>query len=282
MRKNRIVSSMKESVRSPKALLIFGTVTGFLCLFYLLNLVFDTVTPGNLWGIAYGTLAALLMVGVALLGVRRRVMKLAAKRPLGTAKSWLQFHLYGGVLALLLTGMHTGFSVPSGLLELWLWIFALWVTISGLLGVVIQKTIPRLLCTGLGVEVVYERIPELVREIQERAKNIIVDCTEPVQDFYRRNMAAILTVPKFRITEAVKMAGGLQMHLRQFDYLRRVLSTDEQERLAQLHRLYKTKLEIDVHYTLQTLLRVWLYSHVPASLILLALLGIHLWGVWAY
>lgn len=273
---------MRGSVRSPRALVAFGIVTGLLCLFYLLNLVFDRVSPGNLWGIAYGTLAALLMVGVALLGIRRRAMKLAAKRPLGAVKGWLQFHLYGGTLSLLLTGMHTGFSVPSGLLELWLWILTLWVTISGLFGVVIQKTIPRVLCTGLGVEVVYERIPDLVREIQERAKNIVADCTEPVRDFYRRNMAAILTLPQFRMAEAVKMAGGLQMHLRQFDYLRRVLSTDEQERLAQLHRLYKTKLEIDVHYTLQTVLRVWLYSHVPASLILLALLGLHLWGVWVY
>ena len=39
---------------------------------------------------------------------------------------------------------------------------------------------------------------------------------------------------------------------------------------------------MDAHFTLQQILRMWLYLHLPGSLLLLALLAAHLYSVWAY
>ena len=45
----------------------------------------------------------------ALYPLRRRLMAW----PLGTAQQWLQFHLYGGVLAALFVGSTSGFAAPA-------------------------------------------------------------------------------------------------------------------------------------------------------------------------
>ena len=44
----------------------------------------------------------------------------------------------------------------------------------------------------------------------------------------------------------------------------------------------RTKLELDVHRTLQRPLRWWLYVHVPPSVLLLALVAVHLVTVLYY
>ncbi len=278
----RTLPKITGLVRSPRHFFIFLAVTFLLVIFYFLNLLFDVVTPGNRWGLFYGTMATVLMFGVALLGVRRRAMKLAAKRNMGKVQHWVQFHLYGGMIALLFMLMHTGFSLPSGLLDICLWATSVWVTISGLLGVLIQKIIPKMLASGLTMEIAYERIPELVNQIKGRAETIVADCSDPIKDLYQRNMSVVMLSPKFRSIYFIDITDGIQRRLRPFDYIRRVLPKGEQEKLDQLQALYKTKLELDAHYTLQRVLRIWLYTHVPASLVLLVLIILHLYTVWIY
>jgi hypothetical protein len=249
---------------------------------FFLNVTFAEVRPSNIWGLTYGTLAAILMAGVALLGARRRMTKFALTAGLGKAQTWLQFHLYGGALCLLFTLMHTGFRQPHGILTWWLWFLSLWVAASGFLGVVLQKWIPRLSTSGLAVEVIYERIPELIHEIGEKVEALIETCGDPVKDFYQKKLALALVTPRPRLIYCIDITGGIQSRLKQFAYLRGFLSPEEKEKLNKLEAYYKTKLEIDAHYTLQRILRLWLYTHVPASLVLLILLGLHLFAVLYY
>ena len=55
-----------------------------------------------------------------------------------------------------------------------------------------------------------------------------------------------------------------------------------QNRLGELQQLYRAKLELDAHYTLQHVLRGWLVLHVPVSLVLLVLVGLHVFTVLYY
>ncbi len=246
------------------------------------NALVAEVRPYNVWGLTYGTLAALFMVAAALLGVRRRLTKTALQRRFGKAQTWLQFHLYGGMLCLLLVLMHTGFRVPHGVLTWWLWLLSIAVSISGLFGVFLQKWIPKLLSSGLAVEVLYERIPELVVELRERANSLMQNCTDTLQEFYRKHVAYALATPQARLLYYVDITGGVHARLKHFDFVRGLLTRDEQEKLNQLEACFKAKFEIDAHYTLQRALRWWLWLHVPASLVLLILLGLHVFAVLYY
>lgn len=275
-------AQLKHWVDSPAWFRRFALALALCALAYTLNALLSEIRPYNVWGLTYGALAALFMIAAALLGLRRRMTKFALKHRLGRAQTWLQFHLYGGMLCLLLVLMHTGFRVPHGVLTWWLWLFSIWVSVSGLFGVFLQKWIPKLLASGLALEVLYERIPELVVELRERAQALAQTCTEPVQEFYRKHVAYALAAPQARLIYCVDITGGVNARLKHFDYVRNLLTREEQEKLNQLEACFKAKHEIDAHFTLQRALRFWLWLHVPASLVLLMLLGLHVFAVLYY
>ncbi len=268
---DRLVRSPDWAAALVGASVLFGAM-------YVVNALIAEINPGNWWGLTYGTLSSLLMLGAGLYGARRRMLN----RNLGNSKGWVQFHIYGGLLAGLLFLFHTGFRIPHGAFNWILWLLSVWVTVSGVIGVVLQRWIPRVLSSGLSTEAVYERIPELVAQIRERAESLVGSCTEPVRDFYRTSVAGVLAMPQPRLIYYFDVTGGIQARIKQFEFLRRVLSVEEKEMLDGLQDMYRTKLELDAHYSLQTALRWWLFTHVPFSLVLLLMIGLHVWAVWYY
>ncbi|MGH8015902.1 MAG: hypothetical protein ACREBV_06900, partial [Candidatus Zixiibacteriota bacterium] len=60
------------------------------------------------------------------------------------------------------------------------------------------------------------------------------------------------------------------------------LADEDKQKLDNLALLYRSKLECDAHYTLQKPLRLWLIAHLPVSIMLLALVLIHLFIVFYY
>ncbi len=249
---------------------------------YAVGLVLWEVRPGTLLGMSYGIAAAVLLTGAALYGLRRRTMSTVSRWRLGSAAGWLRLHLYGGGLFLLLVLMHTGFRLPTGTWMWWLWLLSLWTAFSGLAGRALQLWIPRVLASGLSVEANYDRIPELVAELRQRAERLVADCDPSVQSLYARKIAPALAAPEQSATFFFDVTGGARARLKDLDYLAGLLSSAEKEKLREIERLYRAKLEIDAHYTLQRLLRVWLWFHVPPSLVLLALVVVHIFTVSYY
>ena len=270
--------SLQRFVRSPQWAYAFVAAVVLCLLAYLINGLVSEVNAGNWWGLTYGTLATALMLGAAFYGIRRRKLN----TDIGKSQTWVQFHIYGGTVFMLLVFMHGGFHLPSGTMNWLLWLLSLWVTVSGIVGVALQKWIPKLLTSGLAVEAIYERIPELVAQIRDRAEKLAETCADPVRDFYQRNVAVAMAGPSPRAIYYIDITGGIQSRMKQFEYLRQFVSGDEREKVDQLRSLYKTKLELDAHYTLQKALRWWLYTHVPISLVLIVLVALHVYAVWYY
>ena len=271
-------NALRKWVQSPAWFWAFVFSVIVCMLVYAANRLLSTPHPYTVWGIAYGAVATVLMLGAGIWGVRRRMLRMAPAR----SQAWVQFHVYGGTLFLLLVLMHTGFRLPTGTLTWWLFIFAIWIALSGFIGVTLQKTIPRILTSGLSLEVNYNRIPELIDDVRQKSEALVETCPEAVQDFYAKNLAPAMSKPNPRFIYFLDITGGIQSSLKQFEYLRRFLNTEEKEKLNQLQAYYKAKLEMDAHYTLQRALRIWLYFHLPVSLILLLLLGMHLYSVFYY
>jgi len=252
--------------------------TGLAFLMYLLNWHFSEIRSGNYWGLTYGILATVLMVLIALFGARRRLMNWGYL-PLST---WLNFHIYFGVVFMLLVFMHVGFKLPRGPLNWLIWSLSIWVTLSGFIGLFLQQWLPRILGSGLLVEAVYERIPFLVAEIRERALLIAQSGSEPLQEFHEKSVAPVLRRVQPAFIYYFDITGGIQDKLQRFTYLERFLDASEKSKLNELEALYKTKLELDAQFTLQRVLRLWLYLHLPASLILLVAVCLHIFIVLAY
>ena len=249
---------------------------------YLLNLALWDVHPSSPLGLSYGIAATVMMVGAALFGVRRRSMRLASRHRLGGSRAWLDFHLYGGAFFLLLMLMHSAFRLPVGALNVWLWVLGIWTAASGLVGLALQKWIPRVLASSLSLEVNYDRIPELCEEIRDRAAALAETCDDSVRALYRKKLLPALAAPRRSILYFLDPTGGIQARLAPFRYLEDRLPSDERAKLEQLERLFRAKLEIDAHYTLQRALRGWLLLHAPLSLLLIALVALHIFTVLYY
>jgi hypothetical protein len=223
------------------------------------------------WQLGFGIAAATVMLGVVLYGVRRRL----PGWPLGRVATWLRWHLYGGVLFQLLVLMHSGFHVPGGALNLLLWFLTLWLTVTGLLGLWIQRWIPRAISSGLADEVHYNRIPELVQGLAQRAEAFVASCDESIQSFYRTSLAPAFAAPQPKLIYYADVTGGRLSRRRQFEYLANALGTEERKKLEQLEGMFRAKLELDAHYSLQRALRWWLVAHVPVAIVLVVLVAAH-------
>jgi hypothetical protein len=278
-RKRRAASRWyNKLIKSPAWLLAFLVASAACLGTYVANVIFGRVHPSTTWGWGYGIAATVLFVGTLVYGLRRRLMRF---RP-GRTFHYLQFHVYGGTLFLLLVFMHTGFQVPHGVLTWWLWFFSLWIVLSGLVGVVLQKWIPTMLASDLNVEVNYDRIPDLTEELRERAETLASESGPEIRRWYRRKLADGLDAPRFRPLYFVNASAGRSNLARQLEHLRRVLPAEQKEELDELEEIVSAKHDIDAHYTLQTPLRWWLVLHLPVGLLLIALIGLHIFTVLYY
>ncbi|MDJ0841581.1 MAG: hypothetical protein QNK37_34050 [Acidobacteriota bacterium] len=238
--------------------------------------------PGSNWRMAYGFTALALLLGVFAWTVRRRFMAPVSSMKMPAAKHWLGFHVYGGLLFQILVLMHSGFRLPVGSFTFWLWLLSLWVTFSGLTGLLLQRWLPRMLASGLSLEVLYERIPELVEETRNRTEKLVAGSCESIQNLYEREIAADMQQPRRRLIYFFDITGGIKSRLKTFQYLARFLDAEERANLDELETLFRAKLEMDAHFTLQYLLRRWLLLHLPAAWLLLLLVALHLFAVWYY
>ena len=265
-------------IKSPAWLLAFLVASAACLGTYAANAFFGRVHPSTTWGWGYGIAATVLFLGTLAYALRRRLMRF---RP-GRTFHYLQFHVYGGTLFLLLLFMHTGFQEPHGVLTWWLWFFSLWIVLSGLVGVGLQKWIPTLMASGLDVEINYDRIPELTDDLRERADSLVSESGSEVQRFYREHLTDLLASPHFRPLYFVDVTGGRARLGRKFDHLRRVLPAEQRDDLDTLEEIASAKHDIDAHYTLQTPLRWWLVLHLPVGLVLIGLIGFHIFTVLYY
>ena len=230
------------------------------------------------WTVGYGIAATALLVVALAYGARRRMPRWGP----GDLHHWVQAHVYGGTLFVVVVAVHSGGALPGGTLSWGLWVASMWVVGTGLLGVFLQKWIPPALTSALATEVHYDRIPELVAAVRERVELLVAASGESVRQFHETNLEAALAGPRTSFVYFFDITGGIQSRMRRFDYLKRLLDENDAQRLEELRALMRTKLEMDAHYTLQKVLRWWLYLHVPAAFLLTVLVAIHVFAVLYY
>lgn len=227
--------------------------------------------PGRLWGLVFGTIAGLLFLNAGLYPARRRVRAW----PLGTAQRWLQLHIYGTVLATLFVFIHVGFTLPAGAMGWWLLGLSLWTSGTGLVGVFLQKWIPILVARSVRVEAIYERIPELRQQLVTEADALMGDAPEMLTRTYNSQLRAFLETPRPRLGYLANAALSRDAVLEPVTKLSSFADAADRERIKDLESIVLDKIDLDVHLTVQRALRVWLMAHVPAAMLLLALLAVH-------
>ena len=242
---------------------------------------------GGSWpGIAFGTLATLLIGVLLWYGVRKRQYR----SRWGTMETWLQSHVYLGLLSLVVVLYHSGFRFEDRLAVAALVILSL-VVLTGILGAVLYTTVPRILTDVQG-----DASPEeLAVEIRRFARSM-ARLTEGKSPVFRRIHRGLLKELEPRPLSGWRILFGSPRSRRgnhrskagedDWTELLRQVESEEQEDLRELlvrSRQAKEQLQrLVAQQKHRNLLQVWLYAHVPLSLALVVLVLAHLVAVFYY
>jgi hypothetical protein len=269
------------SVLKPKKPIWLYASLGIGALSVLVFLLLSRREPwnaGRAGGLVFGIAASVLFLIDLLYPLRRRLFGFLFQ----SAQGWIQFHIYGGSVAFFFVIVHSGFKWPAGTLGWLLLGLSFWAMLSGLFGVWLQKWVPALMASGLSVEALFERIPELVARLKEDAESLIQDSSEMLERFYADDVRPVMAGIDPSWGYLLDVRSGRDARLAGFSRLSPFLTEEERPRLEDLKMILTEKLELDAQYSLQRLLQIWVVVHVPPSILLFGIMLFHIWTSLSY
>lgn len=199
--------------------------------------------------------------------------------PIGNATSWLQFHVYLGLLSGLLFLIHIDWNVPNGWFEVLLGIMFSSLFLSGLMGYYLDRRLPPLLARR-GEEVIFERIPSFMARLRNDAEDLSIKCaaetgSSTLSEHYIEHLAPFFSKPRKLLSHLLGSNIGFSNTLKELDNMDRYLNDEERSFAAQLRELAEKKDELDYQYALQATLKGWLFVHVPLTYSTILLMSLH-------
>lgn len=237
---------------------------------------------GTLMGYALGTVAALTIVWLLWLGVRKR--RYGAS--LTMTQGWLSAHVYLGLALVVVATLHTGFEIGVNLHTL-AYVLMLLVVFSGIYGVLVFLREPERMTANMGED----DVPSLLLQIQEIDQQAARLALQLPDEFNALVQAA---AQKTRLQGSVfqhafqTLARGCPTHraVERMQQLNRKLKDETARQGREVHGLMlarRTAVE-KIRSELRSLarLRLWLLIHVPMSFALLIALTSHIVSVFIY
>lgn len=250
-----------------------------LCAVAIVGYAWIDVTPrhngGSWYGYTLGTVGALLIVWLALLGIRKRRMTEGK----WSLKAWTSAHVYLGMSLVVVATLHTGFQFGWNVHTL-AYALMLLVIASGVWGISVYAALPAKLAgnrRGMTKGQMLDALDAIDRQLESAA--------QPLGREEADLVIAALTQDPF--------AGGLVSRLSgryrrcrtraALDQLNLTAGTPEEHKVLALLRKREAQLEqIRRHLRLRAMLEVWLYVHVPVTIALLGALTAHIVSVFYY
>jgi hypothetical protein len=212
--------------------------------------------------------------------------KKVAFLPLVSSRAWMRVHSWVGMLAGLVFLMHVRRRLPAGIFESILAGLFVAVTLSGIAGWWLSKALPVRL-TSAGGEVPYERIPVIRRALRERAEALVLAGipaagASTLADFYAARLSDFFKGPANFGPHLVGSSRTVNSLLADLDQVQRYLSEAEKKTAGELAALLREKDMLDVHWSMQLVLKGWLFIHIPLTYGMLVFIAVHVVLVYAY
>jgi hypothetical protein len=251
-----------------------------------------TGPAGRTWpGMLFGVAGTLLMLIAGMLSARKRTIRLRW----GSLSGWLKGHIWLGLLSVPLIFFHAAFRWGGFLEQLLMGVF-LAVIISGILGVILQSILPRLMKSQLDSEAVPDQMAHLCRGLQREADACLVaSCGgSAVELALKRDANAVappLTDPTNWLInfylETVRpflgetpVAGTVLSSKRQgelvFEQARSSVTDNLRGTVDRLEELCRVRRQLQLQAQLHRLLHSWLKIHIPLSIMLLVFTVLHI------
>ena len=206
--------------------------------------------------------------------------------PLGSSALWLQFHIYAGLVSVVVFVLHIGGRMPNDAFETALALLYFAVAGSGLLGIFVARGLPPRL-SRRGEEVLFERIPLFRRQLMEATEALVQRSVEEsgsttIADYYSDRLRSFFDGPRNFWHHLAESNRGRHRLLTEMRALERYLNESERVTLGEIAEVTCVKDDLDYQYALQAMLRRWQFVHVPLTYGLLIVVAVHIVLVHAF
>jgi hypothetical protein len=238
---------------------------------------------GNSWfGYISGTLGAGIIVWLAALGVRKRYMT----DNVWSLKAWVSAHVYLGLSLIVIATLHSGLQFGWNVHTL-AYALMMLVILSGIFGIIVYARLPQKLSDNRGettqkqmlekIHTLDGRLLEKARPLDQAQAALITRAVERTRiggSFWRRLTNAHGNCETLRALTALKAKRQSLPDGKQAQALDQVLSL--------LDEKYLTLEKARRYIRLRSLLEVWLFIHIPATIALIGALAAHIISVFFF
>ena len=220
-----------------------------------------------------------VLYGLVLFLASFNLRKKLSTLPLGNASTWLQLHIYVGLIAAGLFALHLQWRPPNGRFECMLFTSFMMTTVSGVIGLIVSRRKPHLI-NRVRDQVVYERTPILRRALAVRSREMVLQSVAAsgattLADFYAARLYDFFARPRsfgyyFRPSSTRRKS-----LLTDLQHLDRYLSPPEREACEKLFAMVRQKDDLDFQEIQQRWVKAWLFLHIALTCILIVFATVH-------
>lgn len=230
---------------------------------------------GSAYGYLLGTVGALLILWLTLLGVRKRAMT----RGRWSLKGWTSAHVYLGLSLAVVATLHTGFQFAWNVHTL-AYGLTIAVILSGLYGVLAYSVLPERLSDSRA-EMTRPQMVDAVLKLDAQLQA----AAQPLAHGAAAAVRRAIGEDPFRAGLLRRLSGHSPRSptARALREMRRGPPAGDSEAVLQLlERKNAVLSHIRRHLRIRALLEMWLYVHVPLTFALIAALIAHIVSVFFY
>lgn len=229
-----------------------------------------------------GIVLTLVILLLTFFNARKRIAFL----PLLKVSTWTQIHIYCGYFCAFVFLLHIEFRVPRGLLEQALALTFVAVTLSGVIGLILSRWLPRRLVSS-GEPLTFEKIPYYRKQVRKDAEALIIRSEKETQssslsDLYMKHLDGYFRSEPGILNAVLPLSAQFQQMVAHVDAIKRYLNPEEKVLAGELSDLIESKRNIDFQHSVQLLLKLWLFVHIPFTLCLIILSVVHIYYALAF
>ena len=229
-----------------------------------------------------GWMLLVLMVVLVCYNLRKKIVGVR----LGSVAASLQWHIYLGLISLVVFLEHLQWGMPNGAFELTLAFFFALTSMTGVMGLLLSRSFPKRL-SQRGEEIIFERIKAYISQLREESEKLVFEsatlaASTSLTEHYVSDLSGFFQKPCNILSHLRFSRRPLNKVLQGLESLERHLNEEEKVAVSQLRTLIEKKDDLDFHYALQGALKGWLFVHVPATAVLIALVAVHVFLVHAF
>jgi hypothetical protein len=262
-------------------------IAGSLCLIAIIAYLLIDQKPhpngGSAYGYTLGTIGALLILWLTMLGLRKRAMT----RGRWSLKAWTSAHVYLGLSLIVIATLHTGFNFGWNVHTL-AYVLMMIVILSGMYGITVYAMLPQLLSNNREETTqaqMLDTLRSLDRQLHDAAQPLDAGAAELVRRSLEDDPFGGGLLQRLSGSYPKKCPTRIaQLELRRMARgMRSTVGADPIEKVDVLLERKEAALSlIRQHLRYKALLEVWLYIHIPMTFALIAALAAHIISVFFY